>query len=155
VPVRVDLTLKGDYNGDGHINAEDVEWLRLSSREPVATPVDDRDVNGDRVIDERDVTALKALCTEACGPLDTTPPSVVCSLSDGAWHASNVTVTCSSQDTGSGLANTVDANFVLVTSVQDGEELASANTTSRQVCDLSGNCAIAGPIAGNKIDRKK
>ena len=47
-----------------------------------------------------------------------------------------------------------DASFVLTTSVANGVETANASTDSRVVCDVAGNCATAGPIAGNKIDRK-
>ena len=55
---------------------------------------------------------------------------------------------------GTGLANPADASFSLVTSVGAGIETANASTDSRVVCDVEGNCATAGPIAGNKIDRK-
>jgi hypothetical protein len=39
--------------------------------------------------------------------------------------------------------------------VAGGVENANASTDSRVVCDVAGNCATAGPIAGNKIDRKQ
>ena len=86
--------------------------------------------------------------------LDTTPPIVSCAQADGLWHADNVSLTCTASDgTGSGLVNPNDALFSLVTSVPAGVETTNASTGSRQVCDMSGNCAMAGPIAGNKIDR--
>src|SRR5207244_3800605 len=50
--------------------------------------------------------------------------------------------------------NPADASFSLSTSVPAGSEDANASTDSRQVCDNAGNCATAGPIAGNKVDRK-
>ena len=71
-----------------------------------------------------------------------------------AWHADNVALGCTASDSGSGLANAGDASFSLVTSVADGSEDANASTDSRVVCDVAGNCATAGPIAGNKIDLK-
>ena len=33
-------------------------------------------------------------------------------------------------------------------------ETASAATNSRQICDVAGNCTAAGPVAGNKVDKK-
>ena len=41
-----------------------------------------------------------------------------------------------------------------MTSVAPGVETANASTNSRLVCDVAGNCATAGPIAGTKIDLK-
>jgi beta-lactamase superfamily II metal-dependent hydrolase len=85
---------------------------------------------------------------------DTASPGIVCAVPDGAWHAGNVALACTATDSGSGLANPADASFSLVTSVGAGSENANAATTSRTVCDVSGNCATAGPVGGNKIDRK-
>ena len=47
-----------------------------------------------------------------------------------------------------------DAAFSLSTSVPAGTENGNASTGTRQVCDAAGNCATAGAIAGNKVDRK-
>ena len=85
---------------------------------------------------------------------DRTAPAIACAAPDGAWHATNVALACTVSDPGAGLANPADASFSLVTSVGAGIETANASTDSRVVCDLEGNCATAGPIAGNKIDRK-
>src|SRR5207244_9652972 len=85
---------------------------------------------------------------------DTTPPTITCGSPDGNWHASNVSIPCTANDSGSGLANPADASFSLSTSVPAGSEDANASTDSRQVCDNAGNCTTAGPISGNKIDRK-
>ena len=87
-------------------------------------------------------------------PLDTTPPAVTCASPDSVWHADNVSLACTTSDTGSGLANPSDATLALVTSVAVGSEVANASTNSRAVCDVAGNCATVGPIAGNMIDRK-
>jgi Tol biopolymer transport system component len=84
---------------------------------------------------------------------DTDAPDVTCGSADGAWHGDNVAIGCTATDAGSGVAE-ADAAFALTTSVAAGTEDASAQTGSRQVCDLAGNCAPAGPIGGNKIDRK-
>jgi probable HAF family extracellular repeat protein len=86
--------------------------------------------------------------------IDTLSPLVTCVIADGAWHPDNVSIACTAADIGSGLANSADATFSLATSVADGDETADAATETRQVCDLAGNCATAGPIGGNMIDRK-
>lgn len=85
---------------------------------------------------------------------DATAPSVSCGSADGAWHASNVSIACTGSDNISQLANTSDANFSLMTTVGFDTETATAATGSRTVCDNAGNCAIAGPISGNKVDKK-
>jgi hypothetical protein len=87
--------------------------------------------------------------------IDRTAPTVNCGSADGVWHAGNVTIPCTASDgSGSGLANAGDASFNLSTTVGAGDEDANAQTDSRQVCDAAGNCATAGPIAGNMIDKK-
>jgi hypothetical protein len=86
--------------------------------------------------------------------LDTTPPNVECGGPDGLWHGVDVVISCSAADTGSGLASPSDASFTLTTSVPADTETASAATGSRQVCDSSGNCATAGPLEPNMVDRR-
>jgi hypothetical protein len=91
---------------------------------------------------------------ELSAPVDHTAPSVTCGSPDGLWHATNVAVTCTASDAGSALANGADASFALSTAVPSGTETANAQTNSRTVCDLAGNCVTAGPINGNMIDRR-
>lgn len=86
-------------------------------------------------------------------PLDSIAPSIVCASPDGAWHPDNISLACTASDALSGLANSSDASFSLVTSVDAGVENANASTNSRGVCDLAGNCTTAS-VGGNKIDRK-
>jgi hypothetical protein len=85
---------------------------------------------------------------------DSDAPVIECGQADGAWHADNVSMGCTATDAGSGLANPADASFSLSTSVPAGSEDTNAATGTREVCDLAGNCAAAGPIGGIKIDRK-
>ncbi len=94
-----------------------------------------------------------ALVVPAVGD-DTTAPVVSCGSADGVWHAGDVSIDCTAQDDGSGLADPADAAFSLSTSVPAGTEDGDVSTGYRVVCDVAGNCATAGPIAGNKIDRK-
>src|SRR6185503_13457193 len=70
---------------------------------------------------------------DACD--DVVPPIVTCSASDGMWHAVNVALACTASDNGTGLANSSDASFSLVTAVAAGAEDANASTNSRIVCD--------------------
>jgi Tol biopolymer transport system component len=85
---------------------------------------------------------------------DGEPPSVTCPAPDGAWHADNVTITCTASDAASGLADPADGSFTLATSVDAGAETADAATGARSVCDVAGNCADAGPVGPFRIDRR-
>ncbi|MEO8679972.1 MAG: hypothetical protein ABI665_13050 [Vicinamibacterales bacterium] len=85
---------------------------------------------------------------------DTKPPVIHCNAPDGVWHPGDVVIACTAVDEGSGLADAADSAFDLSTSVPAGTETANALTASREVCDAVGNCATAGPIGGNMVDRK-
>ncbi len=86
--------------------------------------------------------------------IDQTAPTFTCGAADGLWHASDVSLGCNASDSGSSLANAADATFSLTTGVAQGTKTASAETSARSVCDVAGNCSQAGPIGGNKIDKK-
>ncbi|MCE8425362.1 MAG: 6-bladed beta-propeller [Candidatus Methanoperedens sp.] len=86
--------------------------------------------------------------------VDNTPPIVECGSADGLWHGSDVSIACTAIDGGAGLANLDDASSSLSTNVATGEEIESASTNSRNVCDKAGNCAMAGPVGGNMVDKK-
>ena len=86
--------------------------------------------------------------------LDKTAPAVACAAPDGQWHATDITLLCSASDAVSGLALAADASFGLVTSVAPGTDDANAFTSSRIVSDVASNLSSAGPIGGNKIDKK-
>ncbi len=86
--------------------------------------------------------------------LDTSAPGIICGAADGLWHAADVSISCVANDGLSGLANPADASFSLSTAVPAGMETATAATGSRTICDVAGNCANAGPIGGNMIDKK-
>lgn len=85
---------------------------------------------------------------------DTSAPTVTCDAAPTGWSAQNVSVNCTAADGQSGLVNPADAAFTLTTNVAAGVETANASTNVRQVCDVDGNCATAGPISGVKVDRK-
>jgi hypothetical protein len=86
---------------------------------------------------------------------DATPPVIVCGSADGVWHAADVTIGCTASDATSGLANAAaDASFNLTTNVPALTETNDASTNSRDIFDNAGNKATAGPISGNKVDKK-
>ena len=90
-------------------------------------------------------------------PSDTTAPTINCTAPDQTvWYANEVIVSCTASDT-SGLADpTNDASFSLTTNLGAGNESASAQTNSNQVCDAvspTPNCATAGPYTF-MVDRK-
>jgi hypothetical protein len=86
--------------------------------------------------------------------IDDAPPEVACGTPDGLWHAEDVSIACTASDTGSGLANGNDASFSLSTNVTGGTESNDAQTASRSVCDAKGNCVTAGPVGGNRVDKR-
>lgn len=87
--------------------------------------------------------------------IDTHAPSVSCGSADGTWHDNDISIACTATDTGSGLADTAsDSSFQLSTNVASGSETSNASTGSRNVADVAGNTATAGPIAGNKVDKQ-
>ena len=85
---------------------------------------------------------------------DVTPPTVTCGEAPAGWSDHDVSVTCTASDPESGLADLSNASFSLSTEVAQGVETSNASTGIRQVCDIAGNCATAGPITGIKVDRK-
>jgi probable HAF family extracellular repeat protein len=87
-------------------------------------------------------------------PNDSTPPTVECADPDGTWHATDVSIDCTASDSGSGLADPGDASFSLSTDVAPETENSDAPTGTRKICDVAGNCADAGPIRGNKVDKQ-
>ena len=86
--------------------------------------------------------------------VDQTKPVVVCGTPSSAWSATDVPISCTASDSGSGLANPADALFSLTTNVPAGTETANASTGSRTVLDNAGNSTTVGPITGIKVDKK-
>lgn len=104
-----------------------------------------------------DTAGLAEMPQSVTVQIDKTAPQISCAGADEFWHDTNVSLTCSAIDALSGLVTpTVDSGFYLTTGVSAGAETANAPTGSRSVCDqaTAANCANAGPIGGNKVDRK-
>jgi flagellar hook assembly protein FlgD len=97
--------------------------------------------------------------TKTAGPIsgnmiDKKAPAISCNSADGVWHNDNVSIACTASDGGSNLANAGDASFNLTTNVASNNETNDASTGTRSVADVVGNTATAGPVSGNKIDKK-
>ena len=101
-----------------------------------------------------DLAGNTASATVSAVSIDKTAPAISCTPADGLWHAGDVTLPCTAADGLSALVEAADGGFALYTAVPAGTETADAQTGSRVVCDRAGNCATAGPIAGNHIDKK-
>ena len=86
--------------------------------------------------------------------VDKKAPEITCAATDGVWHGKDVSISCTAVDDGSGLAIPADATFWLSTNVPSGTETDNAATGTKEVCDAFGNCATAGPVSGNKVDKK-
>ncbi len=69
------------------------------------------------------------------------------------WYGTNVAVSCTARDLGSGLAEDSPATFSLETSVPEGEETTSASTNVRTVTDRVGHLVTVGPYSF-MVDRK-
>lgn len=81
---------------------------------------------------------------------DVIPPVIMCGSADGLWHDDDVQIFCEWKDEFDGS----NGSFWLSTNVPPGTEMDNAVTGKQTVCDDSGNCAMAGPIDGNKVDKK-
>jgi hypothetical protein len=87
-------------------------------------------------------------CTTA-GPvggvrIDRRAPDIVCDPPPTGTVRTEVTIACTVADGGSGIVG--DTEFGLSTAVGTGNADPAAETSSREVCDLAGNCSEAGPF---------
>jgi hypothetical protein len=137
-----------DAGGSGLANQSDASFT-------LSTSVQDGEEDGNASTDSKQVCDAVGNCATAVvtgNKVDRKAPSYDCDDADGLWHADNVSVACTSADGGSGPAT---GSFTLLTDVADGEETAHASTGTYDLCDAVGNCAEAGPVTDNMIDRKK
>ena len=112
---------------------------------------------GDKVLVAGGATSVANAATydpSGTPPPDASAPQVTCGLADAAWHRVDVWIACTASDPQSGLANEGDVSVSLGTSVPVGTETANAATNSHQVCNMQGGCTTAGPISGNRVDKK-
>jgi hypothetical protein len=102
----------------------------------------------------RDVAGNSSTATVTPINVDRTPPGVTCATPSAQWLGIDAVLACTSSDGISGLTNSADASFTLGTAVPSGTETPGAATDTKAVCDRAGNCRTAGPIGGNKIDKR-
>jgi hypothetical protein len=147
----------GWYTGDVTLTWTVTE--NESSDSVVKTGCFDQNVTADQAATDYSCSATST--GGSAGPVtvsikrDATAPTVNCGTADGVWHAVDVPIGCTASDGLSLLADSAnDAAFNLVTSVPAGSETDNASTNSRTVYDNAGNSSAAGPISGNKIDKK-
>jgi hypothetical protein len=102
------------------------------------------------------IDSLGRISTARLGPVnvDLTVPAVQCASPSAQWLAADAVLGCTATDALSGLAAQGNGQFTLQTSVSSGIETSTAATGSRSACDVAGNCATAGPIGGNRVDRR-
>ena len=106
-----------------------------------------------RAIDNAVPANLEAVHTDTV-KIDKVAPQITCGSADSNWHASDVSIACTANDARSGVSPASDESFSLSTNVPAGTETANAQTGTKQVSDAAGNTATAGPIGGNKVDKK-
>jgi hypothetical protein len=159
-PPLITPTIAGQLGDNGWYTSDvEVSWSVTDPESGVTTST-----GCDTTSVTADTTGVTLTCTSTSGggsanqsvtiKRDATAPSVSCGSADGAWHSSDVSIACTASDNFSQLANAGDANFSLTTSVPAGTETENASTESRNVYDNAGNVATAGPVSGNKVDKK-
>jgi hypothetical protein len=147
---NVDVQCTASDNASGLANSSDASFT-------LSTNVANGSETASAVTDSHQVCDNSGNCATA-GPytfkVDRKAPVVSCGSSDGLWHGADVSIACTAADGGSGLKVSGDANFDLSTTVVDDNETDNAATGTHDVCDAVDNCVTAGPISGNKIDKK-
>lgn len=144
------ILTQGTGSGSYTIEATKISQDDLSSDATESTA----NIQGSTILGQQDQSEFFIQGDEVKDNNDVLPPQISCGAADGQWHNTNIAIACSATDDGSGLADMADANFTLSTNIDDGAETDNAATDSKTVCDKAGNCTTAGPIAGNKIDRR-
>jgi len=149
----VSLSCTGSDDGSGFGASGDRTFSFSLSTSVDANTEDDNAATGTQEI--ADQVGNKVTAGPITGnKIDKKAPSYSCGSADGQWHATNVDISCTASDGGSGVSPASDESFKLSTSVAAGYETDNASTNKKDVLDAVGNKTTAGPITGNKIDRK-
>ena len=155
--------VKPPTNDDGWYNTDvEVIWTCKDG----LSGVEDDEFKVTVTAEEEDQTFTRT-CTDLAGntasatamvSIDKTQPKVTCDAADEQWHNEDVFVECMATDMLSLLdvapSPSTTFDFFLTTDVAAGTETADAATNKMEVCDVAGNCRTAGPVSGNKVDKK-
>jgi hypothetical protein len=157
---NVSVTLSGSDNSGG----SGLKEIRYTTNGVDPTASTGTVYNGPFTITTEGTTTVKWRAIDNLGNLesvhseavkiDKTAPAVNCGSADGTWHPADVSIGCTATDGGSGVTPATDETFSLHTNVAAGTENSNASTGTRTVSDAAGNTATAGPVGGNKVDKK-
>jgi hypothetical protein len=126
--------VKGDMNGDGVVNSDDLFLLEAMLGATPTGPNDVRDMNGDGKIDDLDVQVLLTFCGSACPSMGSTTTSLVIS-SNQIQVAKPATLTATVTGGGS-TPPTGNVSFVVDGQLQDVGPLAAFNQASVSLTSL-------------------
>jgi len=143
--------VKGDLNGDGVVNSDDLFLLESMLGSTPTGPNDARDINEDGKIDILDVRALLTLCGASCPTLSSTTTALSASTNQ-VQLAKPVTLTATV--TGSGLnVPTGSVSFVVDGQLLDIGALNASNQASIVVTSLPvGTHTIAATYTGDSAN---
>src|ERR1700728_1219152 len=140
--------VKGDLNGDGVVNSDDLFLLESMLGSAPTGPNDSRDINGDGKINILDVEALLTICGSACPSLSPTTTSLAPSTTQ-THLAQPVTLTAMV----TGNAPTGSVSFVVDGQLLDIGALKASGQASIVVTSLQvGAHTIIATYMGNSID---
>lgn len=127
-------SVKGDLNGDGLVNQEDLLILENALGSTPTGPNDARDLNGDGKIDNLDVQALVAACGSSCSSLAATTTNLTPSASQVEFtHL----ITFTSTVTGNGAEPTGSVSFLVDGTLSEVGTLGSNGQTSMASMSLA------------------
>ncbi len=139
-------------DGGSGVNPATDESFSLQTDVPAGTETANALTNGRSIADAVGNTAPVGAI--GGNKVDKKAPGVSCDSADGNWHAIDVSIACTANDGGSGLAAASPGSFSLSTNVPAGTQTDNAETNSRSISDAVGNGSTAGPVGGNKVDKK-
>ncbi len=146
----VGITCRAEDAHSGLADSADAEFTLT------AAGVEDRAVEGVAFTIRGPVCDAVGNCIEVPVPpavdIDQAPPVIECEEPPTGWHGTQVTVSCTASDEGSGLADPAQAEFELGSAVPQGSAAADAQTAPLTVCDAAGLCTEAPVLDGFSVD---
>jgi hypothetical protein len=148
---QVTINCTADDGGSGLANASDANF-GLSTTVSPGTETDNASTGSKTLADDVGNSTTAGPVTGI--KVDRKAPTYSCDSAPTTWSANDVTINCTAQDGGSGLADSSDASFTLSTSVSAGTETSNASTGTKTIADAVGNSLTAGPVNGAMVDKK-